>query len=223
MRRIAHVRVCGGSGRVIAQSYPADERRTPRLSLCPRQLMEGHSFESITVRDIAHTATVNHATFYRHYQDKYHLAHAIFAKAIDSMVRAVGSPNKSLPEEADSPDFQKAWTFLFKHVVDNARLYRPLFNESGSTAFIRGIRNHFASIAKERTETRIKQNKTTGALRGIVKRPKSDIPYTLVANLLIGTIAWWLEEGQQYDSDQVIEWTRKLLRNGFGGLLRDFP
>jgi hypothetical protein len=27
MRRIAHVRVCGGSGRVIAQSYPDDERK----------------------------------------------------------------------------------------------------------------------------------------------------------------------------------------------------
>ena len=188
------------------------------------ELIGDHSFESITVRDIAHTATVNHATFYRHYQDKYHLAQAVFAEAFDSMVLAVGSPKKPLLEDdADSPDFQKAWTFLFKHVAENARLYRTLFNESGNTAFIRRIRSHFASIVKERVETRIKQNKTVGALRGVVKSSKSDIPYTLVANLLIGTIAWWLEEGQQYDSDQVIEWTRKLLRNGFGGLLRGFP
>jgi AcrR family transcriptional regulator len=186
------------------------------------ELMGDRSFESITVRDIAHTATVNHATFYRHYPDKYHLAQAVFAEAFDSMVSAGGSPNKPLPD-ADSPDFQKAWTVLFKYVADNARLYRTLFNESGNTAFIRGIRSHFASIVKERTETRIKQNAAIGALRGVVKRPKSELPYTLVANLLIGTIAWWLEEGQQYDSDQVIEWTRKLLRNGFGGLLRGFP
>jgi AcrR family transcriptional regulator len=185
-------------------------------------LMGDHSFESITVRDIAHTATVNHATFYRHYQDKYHLAQAVFTEAIDSMILAVGSPNKPfLEEDADSPDFQKAWTILFKHVADNARLYQTLFNESGNAAFIRRIREHFASIAKERMETRIKQNKTVATIRGVVKRPKSDIPYTLVASLLIGTISWWLDEGQQYNGDQVIAWTRKLLRSGFGGLLRD--
>ena len=31
MRRIAHVRFCVGSGRVIAQSYPDDQHRTPGL------------------------------------------------------------------------------------------------------------------------------------------------------------------------------------------------
>ena len=185
------------------------------------ELIGDRSFESITVRDIARAATVNHATFYRHYQDKYHLAQAVFTEAFDSMALALGSPDKQLEDAADSPDFQKAWTFLFKHVADHARLYRALFNESGNTEFIRRIRSYFASIAKDRMETRVKQ--TAGAVQGAVKRPKSDIPYTLIANLLIGTIAWWLEDGQQYDSDQVIEWTRKLLRNGFGGLLRGFP
>ncbi len=187
------------------------------------ELIGDRSFESITVRDIARAATVNHATFYRHYQDKYHLAQAVFTDAFDSMALALGSPDKQLEDTANSPDFQKAWTFLFKHVADNARLYRALFNESGNTEFIRRIRSYFSSIAKQRMETRFKQNNAAGALRGAVKRPKSDIPYALIANLLIGTIAWWLEDGQQYDSDQVIEWTRKLLRNGFGGLLRGFP
>ena len=187
------------------------------------ELIGDQSFESITVRDIARAATVNHATFYRHYQDKYHLAQAVFTEAFDSMALALGSPDKQLEDAANSPDFQNAWTFLFKHVADHARLYRALFNESSNTEFIRRIRSYFASIAKDRMETRVKLRTGAGTLRGAVKRPKSDIPYTLIANLLIGTIAWWLEDGQQYDSDQVIEWTRKLLRSGFGGLLRGFP
>jgi AcrR family transcriptional regulator len=37
-------------------------------------LLAEKGFESITVQDIAERATVNRATFYAHYQDKYHLA-----------------------------------------------------------------------------------------------------------------------------------------------------
>ena len=65
-------------------------------------------------------------------------------------------------------------------------------------------------------ETRVKLRTGAGTLRGAVKRPKSDIPYTLIANLLIGTIAWWLEDGQQYDSDQVIELTLSCCVAGLG-------
>jgi hypothetical protein len=49
-----------------------------------------------------------------------------------------------------------------------------------------------------------------------------DIPYALAANLLIGTIGWWLEEGQKYDLDKVIVWTRKLMHSAFGELLSDW-
>jgi len=186
------------------------------------ELMGDHGFESITVQDITNAAKVNHATFYRHYQDKYHLADAIFTDALDSVFHAFG-PLKSLPEieKMDSKEFLKSWAIIFRHVADNGRLYRTLFNSSGNTAFIRRIREHIASVAKERVEARIKQNKPTGARRGMVKKPSSDIPYALAANLMIGTIGWWLEEGQKYDLDQVIVWTREVMHKGFGELLRD--
>jgi AcrR family transcriptional regulator len=209
-------------GNVVDKEDPRVLRTRKLLQDAFIELMGDHSFESITVQDITDTARVNHATFYRHYRDKYHLADAIFAEALDSMLRAFGPP-KSLPEvdKTDSTVILKSWGIIFRHVADNDRLYRTLFNSSGNTAFIRRIREHFASVVKERMEARIKQNKPTGALRGIVKKPNSDIPYAIAANLFIGTIGWWLEEGQKYDLDQVIVWTRKLMHNGFGELLRD--
>ena len=186
------------------------------------ELMGDHSFESITIQDITKAAQVNHATFYRHYRDKYHLADAIFAEALDSMVRTFGPP-KSIQEmdTTDSSVILRSWGIIFRHVAENDRLYRSLFNSSGNTGFIRRIREHFASVVKERMEERIKQNKQTGARRGMVKKPSPDIPYALAANLMIGTIGWWLEEGQKYDLDQVIVWTRKVMHNGFGELLRE--
>jgi AcrR family transcriptional regulator len=206
------------SGSVVEKEDPRVLRTRKLLQDAFIELMGDHSFESITVQDITDTARVNHATFYRHYPDKYHLSDAIFTEALDSMLRAVGPP-KSLPEidKTDSTVVLKSWGIIFRHVADNDRLYRTLFN----TAFIRRIREHIASVAKERMEAGIKQNKPTGARRGMVKKPSSDIPYALAANVMIGTIGWWLEEGQRYDLDQVIVWTRKLMHNGFEELVRD--
>jgi AcrR family transcriptional regulator len=213
-RQVSQMRQKRGS--VVGKEDPRVLRTRKLLQDAFVELMGDHSFESITVQDITDTANVNHATFYRHYQDKYHLADAIFTEALDSMVRSFGPP-KSLPEidRTETTVILKSWGIIFRHVADNDRLYRTLFNSSGNTAFIRRIREHFASVAKERMEARIKQNKPTGAGRGMVKKPNSDIPYALAANLMIGTIGWWLEEGQKYDLDQVIVWTRKLMHSGF--------
>jgi AcrR family transcriptional regulator len=209
-------------GSVVDKEDPRVLRTRKLLQDAFIELMGDHSFESITVQDITDTARVNHATFYRHYRDKYHLADAIFAEALDSMIRAFGPP-KSLPEidKTDSAVVLKSWSIIFRHVADNDRLYRTLFGSSGNAAFTRRIREHFTSIVKERMEAAIKQNKPTGARRGMVKKPDSDIPYAIAASLVIGTIGWWLEEGQTYDLDEVIVWTRKLMHNGFGELLRD--
>ncbi|MGA2477265.1 MAG: TetR/AcrR family transcriptional regulator [Spirochaetia bacterium] len=219
-RQISQMRQKRGS--VADKEDPRVLRTRKLLQDAFIELMGDHSFESITVQDITDTAQVNHATFYRHYQDKYHLADAIFAEALDSMLRAFGPPRSLLEvDKTDSTVILKSWGIIFKHVADNDRLYRTLFSSSSNALFIRRIREHFASVVKERMEARIKQNKPTGARGGGVKKPNYDIPYAIAANLFIGTIGWWLEEGQKYDLDQVIVWTRKIMHDGFGELLRD--
>ena len=220
-RQISQMRQKRGS--VVDEEDPRVLRTRKSLQDAFIELMADHSFESITVQDITDTAGVNHATFYRHYEDKYHLANAIFSEALDSMLRAFGSPDKSLAEmeKTDSTVVVKSWGIIFRHVAENERLYRTLFNSSGNTEFIRRIREHLTSVVKGRLETRLKKNRQPGARGGTAKKPDSDIPYALAASLLIGTIGWWLEEGQKYDVDHVIVWTRKLLHNGFRELMSD--
>lgn len=186
------------------------------------ELMADRSFESITTNEITRAAQVNHATFYRHYKDKYHLAEAIFTEAIDSMLTAVGSPERILEEiEPGSLDFQKTWVALSKHVEKNDRLYKTLLSSGGNASFVRRIREYIALTAKKTTEARIRLHQSIAGIRGVTRLPNSDIPFIVLANLFIGNMAWWLEDGRQYSFDQVIEWTRRLLRNGMGGLLRE--
>lgn len=185
-------------------------------------LMTERSFDSITVAEITERAMVNRATFYRHFRDKYHLSETVFQEAVDTMMKTVGTPDEPLgTPDPESREFQEAWASLFNHVADNERLYRTLFNGGLNESFLRHVREHIIPIIKRRTEARIKLNQSLGGTPLPNKPPTSDLPYIFVANLLIGNLAWWLDEGTAYDRDEVIRWTRKFMRKGFPGLLGD--
>lgn len=51
-----------------------------------RKLLQDKEFEAITIKDIAKTASINRATFYAHYEDKYDLLEEITALAFENMV-----------------------------------------------------------------------------------------------------------------------------------------
>ncbi|HZQ08381.1 MAG TPA: TetR/AcrR family transcriptional regulator [Anaerolineae bacterium] len=62
-------------------------RRTRELILKAfGELLSEKSFESITVQEIADRATVNRATFYAHFEDKYTLLDESFAELVDQVL-----------------------------------------------------------------------------------------------------------------------------------------
>lgn len=70
-------------------------KRTRQLLLDAfRQLLEEKTFEDITVHDITERATVNRATFYAHFQDKYVLAEKSLQEWVQRALR------KNLPPGA---------------------------------------------------------------------------------------------------------------------------
>jgi AcrR family transcriptional regulator len=63
-------------------------RRTRRLlqeSLC--KLLKTKPFDEVSVQDIAETATVNRATFYDHYRDKFALLECMVAERFHELLR----------------------------------------------------------------------------------------------------------------------------------------
>lgn len=185
-------------------------------------LMAERSFDSITIAAITERAMVNRATFYRHYRDKYHLSETVFQEALETMVKTAGTADEPLgTPDPKSPVFQEAWASLFNHVADNERLYRTLFNGGVNETFLRHIREYLVPMIKRRTEARIKLNQSVRGMPLPSTPPATDLPYIFAANLLIGNLAWWLEEGRGYERDDVIQWTRKFMRKGFPGLLGD--
>jgi len=67
---------------------PRIRRTRQLLQGALRELMQTRSFEDISVQDITDAATVNRATFYDHYADKFALLGALVAGGFHQLLRA---------------------------------------------------------------------------------------------------------------------------------------
>ncbi len=67
---------------------PRIRRTRQLLQGALRTLMQSKSFEDISVQDIAEAATVNRATFYDHYADKFALLDALVAGGFHQLLHA---------------------------------------------------------------------------------------------------------------------------------------
>jgi len=188
-------------------------RRTEKvLQQALIELSIERGFDAITVGDIAKRATVNRATFYRHYQDKYELVEQIFQETIHGLTSGLGPPG-SVAAGTDPKDPPERWTRFFEHFAEHEQLYRALLGRNGSSWFVARLRDHIFTLIDERERLRDQ----LPDLQRIP--PQSGIPrkvaITLASNSLISTLAWWLEDGSHYSPRQVASWFLEVTINGY--------
>lgn len=88
-------------------------------------LLEGVSFEEITVKEITERADFNRSTFYLYFQDKYELAESLFSEAIESYTHAVMSPYEEgqiVGLDGDVPSDQ----LIFNCIEEHKQLFSAL-------------------------------------------------------------------------------------------------
>jgi len=75
------------------------------------------------------------------------------------------------------------------------------------------MRDHFVTLIVEREQLRAQlpafQGKTFQS-----KMPRK-VAMILASNLLISTLAWWLESGREYSPKQMASWFLELAVNGY--------
>ncbi|HEX9074480.1 MAG TPA: TetR/AcrR family transcriptional regulator [Anaerolineae bacterium] len=194
------------------QTDPRVKRTDKLLQESLIELAAERGFDAITVGDIAKRATVNRATFYRHYPDKYALLEQIFKDAINQFASDLGPPGQ-VAKSVNPQNPPERWVKLFEHFAKHERLYDTLLGSKGSSWFSAKVREYFITLLVEREQQRAQ----LPAFRG--KTFKSRMPrkvaLTLAANLLISTVAWWLESGRQYSPQQMAGWFLDLATNGY--------
>jgi AcrR family transcriptional regulator len=72
---------------------PRVKRTRQLLEQSFRELLEEKGFQSVTVQDITDRATVNRATFYAHFEDKYAILDHVIRESFQQMLQSKLSPD----------------------------------------------------------------------------------------------------------------------------------
>ncbi|MGG0236976.1 TetR/AcrR family transcriptional regulator [Bacillus rhizoplanae] len=154
-------------------------------------LIHEKGFDGITVQDIAEKATVNRATFYSHYHDKYDL----LDKSIAEMLTALADILKS--KKLDKREFEltfdtphPVFLSLFSHIAEHAFFYQVMLGDNGipkfSSQMMKAIQTNLLSSLSlsQPNEEEL-----------IVPR---DILSSYVAGAHLGMIISWLKRNMPY-------------------------
>ena len=162
-------------------------RRLLRQALV--ELVAEQDFESITVQDITDRATLNRATLYLHYQDKYDLLEDVFHEMIAGLVPLPP------PQITDQDRFNaiKQVQRIIAHIAEHDAFYLALLGQRGVPAFISQVRAYIEDVISA----------WVSALQpDISQQPvRSDVVLSFYSSACLGVIVWWLENDMPYPSD----------------------
>jgi AcrR family transcriptional regulator len=180
-------------------------RRTRKL--LQKALLEAtveKGFAHVTVSDIAERAMVNRATFYRHYKDKYDLLKYYIEELsglIDMHDQEAPLSTRTDPSLSMPPD---GLVVLLRHLQANAEFYRVMLGKQGDPAFCaQSFRPYI-----EQGFRRLLSGQSPQA--NVPARPPVELIVSYVLHAGVGSIVWWLEEGQACTPEQVAVWLRQL-------------
>jgi AcrR family transcriptional regulator len=120
---------------------PRVRRTRQLLQGALEQLMRTRAFDEITVQDIAEAATVNRATFYDHYADKFALLEALVAGGFHRLLHERSVHFDGDCAEAASPIIMAACDYLALTRADPAECQRQsAFEPLADAAIVSAIR-----------------------------------------------------------------------------------
>lgn len=165
-------------------------------------LLAEQAFEAISVKDICDLAMVHRTTFYKHYEDKYHL----LRKGMWEVYEALAIEADILPEAFLEVDAPPVFVGFFEHVEKHQRFYSLMLCGDGMSKFQGLLRTYLAELCEIRLHKAAKE------------RSAKAVPIPLLAQFCAGTVisttTWWLEDTLSYSPRQMACYVKRLLQNG---------
>ena len=174
-------------------------------------LLAEKPYEEITIEEIALRAGRSRITVYRHYGGKEELLQNCFTTVIEEIKDQIISPTEAVDLHPSLLSYTNL-VILFKHVAEHRFLYQALF--SNTSSFRTGFRRVFAGIL-----IRIMDQ---GGNLSQLSAP-SDIICNLMAEMIVGSIAWWLESNKNYEPAVMAEIVVRLAETGVFGFTGQVP
>ncbi len=165
-------------------------------------LLAEQEFEAISVTEICERAMVHRTTFYKHYEDKYHL----LLKGMREIYATLAAEADVPPDAFVAEDAPLVFIGFFEHVEKHQRFYRLMLCGDGIGKFQSLLRAYLVELCE------IRLNK---AAKGL---PATVVPIPLLAQFCAGTVisttTWWLENDLAYPPRQMATYVKRLLHNG---------
>jgi len=170
-------------------------------------LVQEKPFERITVTDITKRATLNRATFYAHYLDKYDLLDKCLQEWFENDILA-GQP---FPSSMSARYIQEGFVRILEHYATNADFYRLILSKYRGPAFSDRFHDYFDHVGAEA----LRAQQPDGA-RCLV--PLATVArYQTAAEL--GVIAKWLSEGMPESVEELAKQLTLMKILGIHGVL----
>jgi AcrR family transcriptional regulator len=166
-------------------------------------LLKERSYEKISVTDICERAMVHRTTFYKHFEDKYHLLRLCIKELQKNFnERSITSENYNNP--------QKYYMDLFRHILqhfaDNYQVFSTIFanteNENGSLLIT------IFQLVTEDVATKLEYFKKQGITKNCVPTP-------VMANFRAGALTtltyWWIRNNMPISIDDMLKYVDAMI------------
>lgn len=168
-----------------------------------RDLLQTKGFDAITIKDIAQKATINRATFYAHFEDKYALLDEVTEQAFHEML-----PEQVANAQVFTDEICDQLILLTHRYIVN--FYRICRVDSHS----------MATLIDEKMKKMLQQAIESIFLKGDT-RPGTDMtPIKIMAAMtgsaIYGAALYWLQAREKDRTAALVEVVRPYVMNGLG-------
>lgn len=188
---------------MVNQQDPRVLRTQQLIREAFKELLQSKGFGSLTINDIAQRATINRATFYAHYQDKYALLEEITEQTFLEMI----------PKQVtNAPEFTDE---ICDQLILLTHRYIITFYQ-----ICRMDRQSIATLIDEKVKKMLQQIIESIFLKGdnhhMADRRYTKIISTMTSSTIYGAAYDWFMIGESDRTDLLIDIVRPYIMNGLG-------
>ncbi|MFD2370072.1 TetR family transcriptional regulator [Brevibacillus gelatini] len=185
---------------MVNQQDPRVMRTRQLIREAFRDLLRSKEFDAISVKDIAQKATINRATFYAHYEDKYALLEEITEQVFREMVpEQVMNAREFTVEICD-----QLILLTHRYILDFYQICRM---DSKS----------IAELVDEKVKKMLQQIIESIFSKGhYTDRRQIKVISAMTGSAIYGAAHYWLTVGENNRTDLLVDMVRPYVMNGLG-------
>lgn len=176
-------------------------RRTYKLlSQALLSLLLEKSFEEIFVTDICERAMVHRTTFYKHFEDKYHLLDF----CVQELIRTFEGDEKLLISAENMKDYYMGLIRKsLEYMIENKELFLTGILRAGNNSVLPMLSRSIYNLI----ETKLKENEKLG----IYHKVPCSVIAQFYAGALMSASIWWLESDTPISIDEMVSYISLLI------------